>query len=69
MDIVDSFKYLGDEFTLKGDYPVLSDNRAKRAVGTTTELISLCKEVTFGKKHLPNMIILYFLYFCQDLFT
>ena len=44
MDIVESFKYLGDEFTSKGDYSVLCDNRAKRAVGTTTELISLCKE-------------------------
>ena len=50
MDIVDSFKYLGDEFTSKGDYSVLWDNRAKRAVGTTTELISLCKEVKFGRK-------------------
>ena len=49
MDIVDSFKYLGDEFTSKGDYSVLCDNRAKRAVGTTTELISLCKEVIHGE--------------------
>ena len=39
MDIVDSFKYLGDEITSKGDYSVLCNNRAKRAVGTTTELI------------------------------
>ena len=42
-----SFKYLGDEFTSKGDNSVLCDNRAKRAVGTTTELISLCKAVKF----------------------
>ena len=49
MDIVDSFKYLGDEFASKGDYSVLCDNRAKGAVGTTTELVSLCKEVKLGK--------------------
>ena len=60
MDIVDSFKYLGDEFTSKGGYSVLCDNRAKRAVRTTTEFISLCKEVKFGKKQLSNMILLYF---------
>ena len=50
MDVLDSFKYLGDEFISKGDCSVLCDNRAKRAVGTTTELISLCKEVKFGKE-------------------
>ena len=67
MDIVDSFKYSGDEFTSKGDYSVRSDNRAKRAVGTTTELISLCKEVKFGKKQLSNMIPLYFSVFLPRL--
>ena len=52
MDIMDSFKYLGHEFTSKGNYSVLCD---KRAVGTTTELISLRKEVKFGKKQLSNI--------------
>ena len=70
VDIVNSFKYLADEFTSKGDHSALCDNRAKRAVRATTELISLRKEVKFGKKQFSNMIILYFfLYFCQDLFT
>ena len=67
IDIVDSFKYLGDEFTSKGDYSVLCDNRAKRAVGTTTKLISLCKEVKFGTKQLSNMILLYFSVFLPRL--
>ena len=67
MDIVESFKYLGDEFTSKGDYSVLCNNRAERAVGTTTELISLCKEVKFGKKQLSNMILLYFSVFLPRL--
>ena len=55
MDMVDSFKCLGDEFTSRGDYTVLCDNGAKRAVGTTAKLISLCKEVKFGKKQLSDM--------------
>ena len=37
------------------------------AVGTTTELISLCKEVKFGKKQLSNMILLYFSVFLPRL--
>ena len=56
MDIVDSFKYLGDEFTSKGDYSVLCDNRAKRAAGTATELISLCKEVRYFSVFLTRLI-------------
>ena len=49
MDVVDSFIYLGDEFTSKGNYSVLCDNGTKTAVGTITELISLYKELKFGK--------------------
>ena len=41
LDIVDSLKYLGDEFISKGDYSVLCHNRAKRAVGTATEQLQL----------------------------
>ena len=32
MDIVDSFKYLGDEFISKGDYSVLCDNIEQRGL-------------------------------------
>ena len=64
---MDNFKHLGDEFTSKGDYAVLCHNRAKRAVGTTAELISLCKKVKFGKKQLSNMILLYFSVFLPGL--
>ena len=50
MDILDSFKYSGDEFTLKGDYSVLCDNRAKSTVGTTTEFdISLQRDKIWEK--------------------
>ena len=66
-DIVDSFKYLGDEFTSKEDCYILCDSGAKRAFGTTAGLISLCKEVKFGKKQSSDMIILYFSVFLPRL--
>ena len=37
---------------------VLCKTRAQKSMGTTTELISLCKEVKFGKEQIPNMILL-----------
>ena len=45
----------------------MCDNRTKRAVGTTTDLTSLCKEVKSGKKQLSNMILLYFSVFLPRL--
>ena len=45
LDVVDEFRHLGYE--------------AKKSLGTISELISLCKEVNFGKKKLTNMILLY----------
>ena len=35
-------------------------DRVGKAVGTTNEIISLCKEVNFGKNHkISNMLLLY----------
>ena len=42
-EIVDSFWYLGDEFTSRGDYLRLCKERAQESFGTITELISICK--------------------------
>ena len=36
-------------------------------MGTITELISLCKEVQFGKEQIPNMILLYYSVFLPRL--
>ena len=60
LEVVSNFRYLGDEIDSKGSYSVLCKTRAQRPLGTTAELISLCKEVKFGKEQIPNMILLYY---------
>ena len=32
--------------------------RARKAIGTSTEIISLCKEINFGKNQISNMLLL-----------
>ena len=59
-EVVSNFRYLGDKFDSKGSYSVLCKTKAQKSMGTTTELISLCKEVKFGKEQIPNMIVLYY---------
>ena len=34
-------------------------DRVGKAVGTTNEIISLCKEVNFGKNQISNMLLPY----------
>ena len=34
-------------------------DKVGQAVGTTNEIISLCKEVNFGKNQISNMLLLY----------
>ena len=46
---------------------MLCKTRAQKSMGTTTELISLCKEVKFGKEQIPNMILLYYSVFLPRL--
>ena len=70
MDIVGSFKYVGEEFTSKRDYSVLCDNKATSAVGTAAELISLLQRSKIWERNSYLIRFFYiFLYFCQDLFT
>ena len=59
VDIVDEFRYLGDEFTSKGDNSVLCKTRQKKATGNIIELMSLSKEVHFGKRQISSMMLLY----------
>ena len=59
MEVKDSFRYLGDIFSSKGDNMAMIQERIKRSVGSTIELISLCKEVQFGDSQFNNMLLLY----------
>ena len=59
MEVKDSFRYLGDIFSSKDDNMAMIEDGIKRSVGSTTELISLCKEVQFGDNQINNMLLLY----------
>ena len=59
VDIVDEFRYLGDEFTSKGDNSVLCKTRQKKATGNIIEIMSLCKEVNFSKRQISSMMLLH----------
>ena len=59
MEVKDFFRYLGDIFSSKGDNMAMIEERIKRSVGSTIELISLCKEVQFGDSQINNMLLLY----------
>ena len=59
MDVEIQFKYLGDVFNSQGNNIDLSKTRAAKSTGTSIEIISLCKEVKFGKKQIANMFLLY----------
>ena len=58
-EIKNSFKYLGDIFNSQGNISDQCKDRLGRAVGTRIKIISLCKEVNFGKNQISNMLILY----------
>ena len=45
------FKYLGDILNSGGDNSEMIKDRVEKAVSTMNEIISLCKEVNFGKNH------------------
>ena len=49
MKVGELFRYLGDTFNSKGDNVALCKHRVDKSVGSTIEIISLCKETNFGK--------------------
>ena len=53
------FRYLGDIFNNKGSNSSLCDDRAQKAKGSSSEIISLCKESILGNTQISNMILLY----------
>ena len=59
VEIKNSFRYLGDIFNSQGNNSDLCKDRLRRAVGTSIEIISLCKEVNFGTHQTSNMLLLH----------
>ena len=53
-----TFKYLGDVLNSRGDNSEMIKDRDGKALGTTNEIISLCKEVNFGKNQIYDMLLL-----------
>ena len=72
LKVVTQFKYLGDVLNSRGDNSEMIKDKVGKAVGTTNEIISLCREVNFGKNQIYNMLLLYrsifiprFIYNCE----
>ena len=59
VEIKTSFRYLGDIFTYHGDNSDLCKERARKAIETNIEIISLCKEINLGKNQISEMLLLY----------
>ena len=57
--IVRVVRYLGDHFNFKGNTKDLCNERVKKAKGTITELMALCREACFGIKQTECMLVLY----------
>ena len=50
---------LTDTVNSKGDNVALCKQRADKSLGSTIEIVSLCKENNFGKHQIYSMITLY----------
>ena len=59
VEIKTSFRYLGDIFNYHADNSDLCKERARKAIGTSNEIISLRKEINFGKNQINEMLLLY----------
>ena len=59
MEVKNPFRYLGEIVSSKGDNLAMTDERIKRSVSSTIELISLHKEVQFDDSQINNMPLLY----------
>ena len=59
LKVVTQFKYVGDVLNSRGDNSEMIKDRVGKAVETTNEIISLCREVNFGQNQIYNMLLLY----------
>ena len=57
--VVESARYLGDLFNIKGDNSVTCGERHLQAKGTSVELCSLSGGLSFGIRQIESMLILY----------
>ena len=53
------FRYLGDVLNSRRDNSAMIKDRVRKALGTTNEIFSICKEVNFGNNQISNMLLLY----------
>ena len=60
LKVVTQFKYLGDVLNNRGDNSEMIKDRVGKAVGTTNEIISLCKESTLAK--IKSLICYHYIY-------
>ena len=59
VQIENSFRYLGNIFDSQGNNSDFCKGRIGRAVGTSAEIIFLCKAINFSKTQRSNMLLLY----------
>ena len=61
MKVEELFRHfgVGDTFNFKGNNVALCKHRVDKSVGSTIEIISLCKETNFGKHQIYSMITMY----------
>ena len=57
--VVESARYLGDLFNIKGDNSDMCRERHLKAKGTSVELCSLSRGLSFGIRQIESMLILY----------
>ena len=57
--VVESARYLGDLFNIKGDNSDMCRERHLKAKGTSVELCSLIRGLSFGIRQIESMLILY----------
>ena len=57
--VVESAGYLGDLFNIKGDNSDMCRERHLKAIGTSVELCSLSRGLSFGIKQIKSMLLLY----------
>ena len=57
--VVESAQYLGDLFNIKGDNSDTCRERHLNAKGTSVELCSLSRGLSFGIRQIESMLILY----------
>ena len=57
--VVESARYLGDLFNIKGDNSDICRERHLKAEGTSVELCSLSRGLSFGIRQIESMLILY----------